>query len=460
MTRNPMILVSDDSHGPAEVTPSVSRTSKPKLLFLSHALPYPPSSGAAIRTYNVLRQLAAGFDVVALCFYRAGMHRSAKEVAESVEALSAIARVEAFPIPQEHDAVRFIWDHLRSAVSRRAYTRFAYDSRSYRRRLLELLRSERFDLVHVDSSDLSAYLTLLGDLPIACTHHNVESELLRRRAQNEKGFRRWYMGFQASLTGKEEARWCRAAALNVAVSDADREGLLRLAPDAPIIVAPNGVDIAEFVPLRGGDKLIAYLGGTEWLPNLDALHYFGREILPILRSHGHGVPVRWIGRASPEEIARYGAEYGIELTGYVDDVRPWVRDAFCTVVPLRIGGGTRLKITTAWAMGKAVVSTSIGCEGLEAVDGENILIRDDPEGFADAIGRLYSDAGLRRRLEENGRRTAEELYSWDVIGKALVHQYLELVQTAGHRASAANDAAAPNRDRPGHLGRSEPRSAG
>jgi len=440
--------------------PSVSRTSRPKLLFLSHILPYPPTSGAAIRTYNILRQLSAGFDVVALCFYRAGMHRSAKEVAASVEALSGIARVEAFPIPQEHDVVRFIWDHVRSVASRRAYTRFAYDARPYRRRLLELLRSERFDLVHVDSSDLSAYLPLLVDAPIACTHHNVESELLRRRAQNEKGFRRWYLGFQAGLTGKEEARWCRAASINVAVSDADREGLLRLAPDAHIVVAPNGVDTVEFMPLRGADSLIAFLGGTEWLPNLDALHYFGRDILPILRRQGQAVPVRWIGRASPEEITRYGAEYSIELTGYVDDVRPWVRDAFCTIVPLRIGGGTRLKITTAWAMGKAVVSTSIGCEGLEAVDGENILIRDDPEGFADAICRLRSDALLRRRLEENGRRTAEELYSWDVIGKALLHRYLELVGAAGPRASAGGGAAGPSRDRDVHIGRSGGQGAG
>ncbi len=440
---------------------SVLRTSKPKLLFLSHALPYPPSSGAAIRTYNVLRQLSAGFDVVALCFYRAGMHRSAEQVAESVEVLSGIARVEAFPIPQEHDVVRFLWDHIRSVASRRAYTRFAYDAGPYRRRLLELLRSERFDMVHVDSSDLSAYLPLLGDVPIACTHHNVESELLRRRAQNEKGPRRWYMGFQAGLTGREEARWCRAAAINVAVSDADREGLLHLAPDARIIVAPNGVDVAEFVPLRGADDLIAYLGGTEWFPNVDALEYFGREILPVLRSRGHAVPVRWIGRASREEIARYGAEYSVELTGYVDDVRPWVRDAFCTIVPLRIGGGTRLKITTAWAMGKAVVSTSIGCEGLHAVDGENILIRDDPEGFADAICRLRTDSLLRRRLEENGRRTAEELYSWDVIGKALLRQYLELVGATaeGAQASARDGAVGPGRDRDAPTGQPRIRGA-
>ncbi|HEV2130469.1 MAG TPA: glycosyltransferase family 4 protein, partial [Longimicrobiaceae bacterium] len=116
-----------------------------------------------------------------------------------------------------------------------------------------------------------------------------------------------------------------------------------------------------------------------------------------------------------------------ELTGYVEDPRPFVRDAACYVVPLRVGGGTRLKILEAWGMGKAVVSTSIGCEGLDAVDGENILIRDTPETFAEAVRAVLHDPELRGRLGAAARATAERRYSWEVIGGPMVRRYLELI---------------------------------
>jgi len=134
-----------------------------------------------------------------------------------------------------------------------------------------------------------------------------------------------------------------------------------------------------------------------------------------------------VGSATTEEQRRYREEFGVELTGYVDDTRPYMRDAICHIVPLRAGGGTRLKILNSWAMGKPVVSTSVGCEGLEAVDGENILIRDDPGEFADAIRLVAGDATLRRRLGENARSTAERLYSWDVVGREMERAYRGLL---------------------------------
>jgi glycosyltransferase involved in cell wall biosynthesis len=140
------------------------------------------------------------------------------------------------------------------------------------------------------------------------------------------------------------------------------------------------------------------------------------------------MPITWIGRASPDQRRDYAAQYGIELTGYVEDVRPLLRNAACHIVPLRVGGGTRLKILNSWAMGKPVVSTSIGCEGLDAADGDNILIRDDPKDFARAIAAVLDDGELRRRLGERGRVTAERLYSWDTIGRAMRETYLTVAR--------------------------------
>jgi glycosyltransferase involved in cell wall biosynthesis len=137
-------------------------------------------------------------------------------------------------------------------------------------------------------------------------------------------------------------------------------------------------------------------------------------------------PVTWIGRA-PQPVRRdYEKKYGIQLTGYVDDIRPLVQAAACYIAPLRAGGGTRLKILDAWAMGKAVVSTAVGCEGLDARDCDNILIRDTADGFADAIRNVLGDKALRARLGVGARRTAEKKYDWEVIGRPMLDRYREL----------------------------------
>ncbi len=403
---------------------------RPKLLFLSQTLPYPPDGGVKIRTYHVLRQLARAFDVTALCFYRWKPGAHEPDVAEAVRALEGFGRVEAFPIPQEHSGARLLWDHLRSAARARVYTAYVYDSAEFRGRLRALLASERFDLVHADSLDLSAYFPLIGRLPLVCVHHDVQSVLLRRRARRERSrAKRAYLAFQANLMEREERRWCGRVALNVAVSEVDRAALLRLAPEARVTVVPNGVDLDAFRP--GPEEStagIVFVGGASWFPNADAMRYFCEEILPHIRRAGLDDPVTWVGRIGREERALFERRYGVRTTGYVDDIRPFVREAACYVVPIRAGGGTRIKILDAWAMGKAVVSTAVGCEGLEAVDGENILVRDDPREFAAAVGRVLEDPVLRRTLGLAGRRTVERRYGWDAIGEAMNRAYQALAQ--------------------------------
>lgn len=410
---------------------------RPRLLFLSQTLPYPPDSGVQIRTYNVLRLLSGAFDIVALCFYRWKGGAEQRNVDKSAAALGKLADVEVFPIPQEYSRVRFVWDHLRSLLTRRVYTSFVYESRDFERRLANHVRRSFFDLVHFDSLDLIGYLPLVSGLPAVCVHHNVESMLLRRRAQAERAaWRRAYVSYQASLTEQQERTWCERVDLNVTVSEKDRRILERQAPAGRFVVVPNGVDVDRFEPAAGCDEGLVFVGGNTWFPNRDALDYFCSSILPLLRGAGEVTPVRWVGRASDSEREEYNARYGVELTGYVDDIRPHVRDAACYVVPLRVGGGTRLKILDAWAMGKAVVSTSIGCEGLAAKDGENILVRDTPEGFAEAIRAVLHDEALRSRLAANARKTAESTYSWEVIGGPMIERYRGLM--AGDRNVGAS----------------------
>jgi glycosyltransferase involved in cell wall biosynthesis len=417
---------------------------RPRLLFLCQTLPFPPDGGVWIRTYHVLRLLSEAFEVTALCFERSATAGASGEQARAAgrDGLRALAAVEAFEIPQRHSRVRFLYDHARSALLRRVYTTYVYDSRAFRHRLAELLESTPFDLVHVDSLDLARYLPACESLPVVCVHHDIESALLRRRAAVQHSvWRRAYFLYQSERMEEVERRWCPRVALNVTCSDHDRDRLQRISPGSRVAVVPNGVDTEEFRPAAAGGTSIAYVGGTNPFPNLDALQFFAADVLPHLRID-HTTPMKWIGRASPEQQRAYAQQYGIELTGYVEDVRPLLRDAACHIVPLRVGGGTRLKILNSWAMGKPVVSTSVGCEGLAAVDGENLLIRDEPAAFAEAIVRVLNDPALARRLGEGGRATAERLYSWNVVGERMIDAYLALAN-----AESRNVVAAPRGER-------------
>jgi polysaccharide biosynthesis protein PslH len=409
-------------------------SARPRLLFLCHTLPYPLDSGLAIRSYHVLRLLARAFDTTALCL---APRKGGEDVPARVASLRQIADVEAFPVPQEHSVWRLAWDHVRSIARARVYTAFAHDCAALAARLAHLRRTQHFDLIHVDSIKLSRYLPrLLRDgARLICNHHNVESVLLERRAGVERiPWRRAYLRYQARLMASEERRWAPRCALNILVSEADRVALERIAPGARCAVVPNGVDIETFrpsppsPPSPDGDEGggLVFVGESTWAPNRDGWQYFCEEILPHIRAAGVTGPIRWVGRASDALRREYRDRYAVELTGYVTDIRPYVRDAACYVVPLRVGGGTRLKILDAWAMGKAVVSTSVGCEGLAVEDDRNILVRDHPAAFAQAVSAVLHDATLRRRLGAEGRRTVERLYSWNRVGESLVSLYASL----------------------------------
>jgi glycosyltransferase involved in cell wall biosynthesis len=396
-------------------------TARPRLLFLCQTLPYPPDGGVWIRTYHILRLLSRAFEITALCFERTPMDGGdpAHLTATSVVALSRFASVEAFPVPQRHSRTRFVWDHLRSLARRRVYTTFQYDSQDFAARLQTILRSRDIDLVHVDSLDLAGHLAACGDRPVVCVHHDVTSLQLARRADIEgTEWRRAYLRHQARLTEKSEREWCGQVALNVAVSAEDSAALQRIAPGARVAVVPNGVDVDEFRPDGIAGQGAAYVGGLHWFPNADALQYFAAEILPHLRAARPGVPVAWVGSATEEQRRHYADAFGIGVT-----------------VPLRAGGGTRLKILNSWAMGKPVVSTTIGCEGLDAVDGRNILIRDNPKEFAAAMLAVLQDEELALRLGRAGRATAEQRYSWDVIGQGLIQRYLDLIHVNSRTAA-------------------------
>jgi glycosyltransferase involved in cell wall biosynthesis len=416
---------------------------RPRVLVLAQSLPYPPQCGVASRTFNVLKQLQEGYDVDLVAFSRVSHQRDRVARDAAWRALqAALTRVaEPTPIPNEHSAFRKLCDHARSLVSGRAYTHYEYASRSFAQRLRAALRAGRPDLVHLDSLDVHRWLPELPrQVPIACTHHDIDPDLLRQRARRLNPVLRRYLLLQADRLERLTRALCPRFALNVMMSDVDARRLQTLAPGAPTVVVPNGTDTDFFQP-SGQTPVpgrIVFVGPTYSHPNRDAVDFLLREIWPRIRAADRGASLQLIGGNAPADRARYRAEPGVTVLGQVPDIRPLLVEASCCVVPIRIGGGTRLKILDAWAMGKAVISTAIGCEGLEGVDGANILIRDRPDAMAEAVVQVLHDSRLRARLEDTGRRTATATYDWAVVGQQLRAAYDELLTPSRTLAAAAS----------------------
>lgn len=409
---------------------------RPHILFLSQCLPYPPHSGATNRTFNILKQLQKEFDITLLAFSRVNHQPDANARQNSRRALEEFVHHVSKPvsIPSQHSIGRRLWDHMRSVRKGRPYTFYEYWSKEFDTQLQECVPRGSYDLIHLDSLDLHRWLTDLPPVVKVCTHHSIESELLRLRAHKVKS--RLLCGYilhQANLMEKMERELCARFGANVMMSDVDAAKLRKLAPDARTIVVPNGVDTDYFAPRKTATPVpgrAIFLGPTYVFPNRDAIEYLLGNIWPNIRAVTTDAWLQLVGKCSESERQRYNTHPGVTSVGFVEDIRPHMASASVSVVPIRVGGGTRLKILDSWAMGKAVVSTSIGCEGLNAEDGKNILIRDTPEAFADGVLEVLSNSELRSELEVNGRKTAEETYSWEIVGQDMRACYWQLLQGA------------------------------
>jgi len=405
---------------------------RPPLLFLSQCLPYPPHSGVTNRTYNILRQLAVGFDIRLLAFSRRNHQPDAQAVARAREGIECerVRLSGPFSIVSEGSGIGRLLVHVKSLLSGRPYTYFDY----YDARVEEVLRSTLRDaapsLIHMDSLDLYRWVAELGGIPTACTHHSIESDLLRLRAERiGSPAASWYLHHQANLIQKVERDYCPAFAVNVVMSDLDGARLRTLVPGSRVLTVPNGVDTDFFRPNPSASPVegrVAFLGPTYMFPNRDGIDFLLNAIWPRIIARMGTASLDLIGHVSPAEQPRFENHPRVRCLGYVEDIRPPLEAAACCVVPLRVGGGTRLKILDAWSMGIAVVSTTIGCEGLDARDGENILIRDDPASFGDAVLSVLRDKELRKELGTGARRTAERTYAWNTIGEHLRRAYLDL----------------------------------
>lgn len=389
---------------------------------------WPLDTGAKLRNFHLARVLAERAGVSLLAFNDPDHPMVSRNPYKQV---TAIVRDNAYTFAKV----------VRGALGRTPLPVLNYTTKRMKEALTHTLSVEDFDLVQVESIHLMAYLPIIRAArrkPLAiCDWHNIESELMLRYAEREGSRpRKVYARKTARLMGEFECRAAREFDAHVVVSERDAARLRALNPDARIFVIENGVDSGFYsddqiesanqskAPVR---NRIVFVGSMDYHANIDGAKSFAREVWPRVRAHQEELLFTIVGRDPAPEVRELAQLPGIKVTGTVADVRPFYREAIAAVVPLSIGGGSRLKILEAMAAGIPVVSTTLGAEGLKIEPGENILIADTNEQLADAIISLVEDESLRQHLKLGGRALISKRYDWSRLGASLFETYEKLL---------------------------------
>ena len=408
-----------------------------KILFLSPTVPFPLTDGGRIRVFNLLKQIAEKSDVTLLALET--QPTDAEGVVELQQLGIQVHLVRNAPtLPRV--SLRTL---IKASLKRQPITVARYDLPAYRQKFRELLMTENYDLVHYEMFHTAQFRTET-DLPGVLSQQNVDSAIWRRLCGETRNpfykFVYWrqqraFQRYERVLSPKFDAITCTSDIDAAVFQQHCAEYSRRHAPLCrPLIeIIPNGVDVTHFQPDFTAEvpAHLIYIGSMDWYPNEDAVAFFADEVLPSIQSKVSDVQFSIVGGNPSARVQKLAERDGVVVTGRVPEIKPYFAEATVFVVPLRIGSGTRLKILEALAMGKAIVSTSVGAEGLDLKDGEEIFIADEPKAFADAVTGLLTDPARRRRIGVNGRVRVERDYDWRSIGEKLHGRYTEI----GKRAS-------------------------
>ena len=393
-----------------------------KILFLSPTVPFPLTDGGRIRVFNLLKQIAQRSKVTLLA-----LETQSSDV-ESIVHLERLGiRVHLVRQGRKLPSVSF-GTLLRAFLKKVPITVARYNVPAYRQKFRELVATEPFNLVHYEMFHVAQFHTETH-LPSLLSQQNVDAAIWRRLCQETANpLRKCLYWTQQRAFERYERLTHPQFDIVTCASEIDRQTFQRTNAAGRFEIIPNGVDVEDYQPAYGSEEEahLIYIGSMDWYPNEDAVAFFADEVLPKIREKLPDVQFSAVGGNPSPRVQKLAARSHILVTGRVPEIKPYFARATVFVVPLRIGSGTRLKILEALAMGKAVVSTTVGAEGLNLVDGEEILIADEPIAFAEAVLRLLTDASLRRKIGENGRARVERDYDWRRIGEKLYRLYESL----------------------------------
>jgi len=382
------------------------------VLILTQVLPYPPDSGPKVKTWNVIKYLAARYSVTLVSFVRGDQSRD-------IEVLERYCRV--YTTPMQRGVTRDAWAMMQSLISGQPWMMVRDDRLTMRKLIDKITSQEHFDVVHADQLNMAQYAWRVPNVKRVLDAHNALWLLYKRLWQTmPPGPRKWILGRDWRLLKEYEGKMCLAFDGVVAVSHEDEKALQEAMHSAggqnkQITVIPIAVDIDEIptIPRDENANHILHIGTMYWQPNIDAVEWFIGQVFPLIKAEKPDAQFDVLGARPPQELlAMNGNSSGIHVTGYVADPTAFVSKAGAMVVPLLAGGGMRVKILNALAQGLPVVTTSLGCEGIDVVPGVHLLVADEPSDFARAVLRLLDNPAYATELGRNGRKLIETQYDY------------------------------------------------
>jgi polysaccharide biosynthesis protein PslH len=413
-----------------------------RILILTPQSPIPPqaltglSQGTTIRNFNLIAGLAARHSVDLLTFLPPGPREREGAGGQGSNGVSSLDSLQPYchTIVAEPAPVRTLARRARDTLlSPWPDMALRLESRAMHDHLARLLSENRYDVIQAEGIEMARYMldcrNPSAPLPrprLVFDDHNAEYVLQQRAFLTDlRRPRRWVAAAYSlvqwrKLTGYER-RVCRAADRVVAVSEVDREALLRLAPGLAVTVVPNGVDLdfnrpGSVPPANGmGANALVFTGKMDYRPNVDAVTWFADAVLPLILAQAPDAHFYIVGQQPHERVKALADRPAVTVTGRVPDVRPYIAGAGVYVVPLRIGGGTRLKVLEAMAMGQAIVSTRLGCDGFAFQDGREVRFADEPAAFARAVVELLRERARAAALGRAARTYVEMHFGWDAL---------------------------------------------
>ena len=387
-----------------------------KLLFLTPQRPYPTHQGTTIRNFNLIKELAKRHQIWLLTFLEPD------QVADHGPLAQLCRQITTVPVPERSIARRLgqMLTTGRPDMSWRLW------SPQFQAALQDWLQRLEFEAVFIEGIEMAPYLAAVRQFApqtkIIYDDHNAEWLLQQRNFMVDvKNPRRWpaagYSFVQTQRLKRYERQICRAADQVVVCSRADQEAIQYLAPELEITLLSNGVDLAQYSRYQGDTVPfdLLFTGKMDYRPNIDAMLWFGAEVLPYIQAACPTVRLGIVGQRPHPRLAPLRANPAVTITGFVDQILPYIAGAKVFIAPFRVGGGTRLKLLEAMAMRKPIVATTVGAEGYPVTSGQEMILVDQPTEMAQAIIRLLADQAERDRLGERAFQFVENHYSWEAL---------------------------------------------